>query len=141
MATPSSVTRHPHIILFDGVCNLCSAWVHFVYRRDGDGKFAFASVQSAAGQELLAWCGLPTDRYDTMVYLENGVPHTRSDAFLQIVSHFPAPWSWLAGARIVPRPLRNWCYDRIARNRYALFGQKDQCLVPSRDLAARFISP
>ena len=58
------VNKYPKIILFDGVCNLCAAWVHFVIKRDPQQKFKLASVQSPEGQLLLAWCGLPIDAYD-----------------------------------------------------------------------------
>ncbi len=68
MTSPESITQHSHIILFDGVCNLCSGWVSFVYKRDVSERFKFVSVQSETGKQLLTWCGLPTDHFDTMVY-------------------------------------------------------------------------
>ena len=130
---------HPRIILFDSVCNLCSAWVRFVYRRDTQQKFKFASVQSHTGKSLLVWGGLPTDYYDTMVYIEHGSIYTRSTAFLKIVQHFPFPWPGLYAGALIPRILRDWLYNRIALNRYRLFGKTAVCFTPSDDLSKRFL--
>jgi predicted DCC family thiol-disulfide oxidoreductase YuxK len=134
------VDTHSKIILFDGVCNLCAAWVHFVIKRDPQQKFKLASVQSAEGQMLLQWCGLPVTQYDTMVYIENGQAYFRSTAFLHIIQHFGALWPLLSWGRIVPRVIRDWLYDRIALNRYRLFGKRTVCLMPSPSLAQHFLS-
>ena len=133
------VKNHTHIILFDGVCNLCAGWVHFVVKRDPQQKFKFASVQSPEGLALLAWCGLPTTQYDTMVYIENGNTYFRSTAFLYVVKHFGALWPLLRLGRIVPRVIRDWLYDRIALNRYRLFGQRELCFMPTPQLTSRFV--
>jgi predicted DCC family thiol-disulfide oxidoreductase YuxK len=136
---PEILANHPRIILFDSVCNLCSAWVRFVHRRDTQQKFKFASVQSDSGKALLAWCGLPTEYYNTMVYIEHGSIYTRSTAFLKIVQHFPFPWPVLYTGSLIPRTLRDWLYNRIALNRYRLFGKTAVCFTPSDDLSKRFL--
>lgn len=33
------INRHSHVIVFDGVCNVCAGWVKFVYKRDTEGRF------------------------------------------------------------------------------------------------------
>ena len=130
---------NPNIILFDGVCRLCSAWVQFAYRRDIKHIFKFVSVQSETGKALLSWCGLPTDHYDTMVYIEQGIFYTRSEAFLKIIRHFPFPWPILRFSSLIPQSIRDWMYDRIALNRYRLFGKTAVCFLPSDELSKRFI--
>lgn len=134
------VKKHKKIILFDGVCNLCAAWVHFVIQRDPDSRIKLASVQSLEGQALLAWCGLPVNQYDTMVYIENGQAYFRSTAFLRAVKNFGALWPLLSAGRVVPSFIRDWLYDRIALNRYRLFGQRQLCLMPSPALVAHFLT-
>ena len=139
MTIPELVHRHPNIILFDGVCDLCSAWVRLVYRWDSRGEFRFVSVQSNTGKALLTWCGLPTNRYDTMVYIKQGKAVFRSTAFLHVVKSLAFPWPLLAAGWVVPRPVRDWAYDRIALNRYGLFGRRERCFIPGEDLARRFL--
>jgi predicted DCC family thiol-disulfide oxidoreductase YuxK len=137
---PEAVAQNPHIIVFDGVCNLCSGWVSFVYNRDIAGRFKFVSVQSELGKELLIWCGLPTNYFSTMVYIENGQAYFKSSAFLYIVKWLKFPWPpmWLIGRRM-PKFMRDWLYSRVALNRYRLFGKRSSCLVPTGQLAARFL--
>lgn len=145
MISPSNIAEtliknHPRIVLFDGVCNLCSGWVQFVHVRDPELRFRFASVQSPEGQAILQYFGLPTDDHDTMVYIENGLAFYRSTAFLQVIRQFPFPWFLLGAGRVMPVPVRDWAYDRVAQNRYRLMGKKDQCLVPDADLMRRFLA-
>lgn len=133
------MSEHQHIILFDGVCNLCSAWVEFVVKRDPSSRFHFCSVQSDTGRALLMSNGLPTDSFDTMVYIRHGNVFVRSSAFLEIVKKLPLLWPCLSLALYVPRVIRDTCYNMIAKNRYRLWGKKEQCMVPSAEIKKRFI--
>ncbi|MCV4275269.1 thiol-disulfide oxidoreductase DCC family protein [Pseudomonas capsici] len=127
------------VVLFDGVCKLCNGWAKFLIRYDTSRRIRLAAVQSAEGQALLKWAGLPVDQFDTMAVIVNDRLLLRSDAFLYVMRRMPAPWSWLIALRIVPRPLRDWGYDRIALNRYRLFGRYDSCLLPTADHEQRFL--
>jgi len=127
------------VVLFDGVCKLCNGWVKFLIRHDRQRRLRLASVQSPQGQAILAWFGLPTERFETMAYVEDGELLVRSTAVLRIVALLPRPWRAFALLRLVPRPLRDWCYDRIALNRYRLFGRYDSCLLPDPDHEGRFL--
>lgn len=141
----SENNRPPHLlpgerlVLFDGVCKLCNGWAKFLIRHDRQQLFRLASVQSVEGQAILQWCGLPLDHFDTMAYIEDGQLLLRSSAVLRIFALLPRPWCWLAWLRLLPRPLRDGCYDRIALNRYRLFGRYDSCLIPSADHHKRFL--
>jgi predicted DCC family thiol-disulfide oxidoreductase YuxK len=130
--------EHP-IILYDGVCVLCSRVVHFVIRHDRAARFRFASVQSEPGQRLLARHGLPPDGWDSFVLVEGGAAHLKSTAFLRIVTRLSGPWPVLALGRLLPAALRDRLYDLIARNRYRLFGRREICLVPTPEIRARFL--
>ena len=139
MHSPQVVGDHSKIILFDGVCKLCCAWVRFVYRWDSRDQFKFVSVQSETGKTLLSWCGLPTDYYETMVYVEQGKAYFRSTAFLKITRSLDFPWPLFIVGYVIPGAVRDWVYERIALNRYRLFGKRDSCLIPTKDLARRFL--
>lgn len=136
---PMTVIKHDHVIVFDGVCLICCASFRFIYRRDKAGVFRFATAQSQPGHDILQSCGLPTDHYETMVYVKNDVVLQRSDAMLQILRQLPQPWPMVSLARFCPRFLRDGCYTLIARNRYRIFGKRDTCLVPTEDLLSRFL--
>lgn len=128
------------VIVFDGVCNLCSGVVRFVAARDPRGRFRFAARQSAAGQALLARHGLsPAAAEESVLLLAGGRVYARSDAVLRIAAGLSGPWPLLALLRIVPRPLRDAVYAWVARNRYGWFGRRRTCLVPTGALRARFV--
>ncbi|MFI8382739.1 thiol-disulfide oxidoreductase DCC family protein [Pseudomonas sp. NPDC079086] len=136
---PPLIQPGERVVLFDGVCKLCNGWAKFLIRHDVEQRFLLASVQSAEGQALLVWGGLPTDHFDSMALIENGQMLLRSDAVLRILAQLPSPWRYLAWLRLIPRPVRDWFYDRIALNRYRLFGRYESCLLPSADHARRFL--
>ena len=110
------------VLLFDGVCKLCNASVRFVIRHDRQRRIKLASMQSPQGQALLKWFGQPTEQFDTVLLIEDRGLSQRSEAFIRLMAQLPAPWCWLRLLRWIPRPLRDWGYDRIAGNRYRTTG-------------------
>ena len=133
------MAANDRVVLYDGVCKLCGAWARFLIRHDRHHVFKLASVQSPEGQAILLWLGLPTDIFETMVLIEGPRPYFKSAAFLRVVMRLPLPWPLLAIAWIVPKPLRDWLYDRVALNRYRLFGKHDICVMPYPDHERRFL--
>ena len=127
------------VILFDNVCRLCSGSVQFVLKHNTDESIKFASVQSALGRAVLTFYGMPTDVYETMLYIEHGRLYTKSTAALKIARRLSFPWPLLQIWVVVPRFIRDGLYDRIARNRYKLFGKHDQCYLPDEKMLKRFI--
>ncbi len=136
---PPYIGEQDQVVLFDGVCKLCNGWVKFLIRYDRQRAFRLASVQSPQGQTLLQWFGLPTDEYETLVLIRQGRAYVRSAAIIRILWRLGLPWKVGAVAWLIPRPVRDWLYDRIARNRYRLFGKYDTCLLPTPDHRSRFL--
>ncbi len=134
------MTSAPAILLFDGVCNLCNGAVRWVILRDSAARFRFASLQSEAGRGLLAQHQLPVDALDTVVLVEGDRHWVRSDAAFEVLRRIGGGWALLSALRIVPRPLRDLVYQWVARNRYRWFGRRDECLVPTPELRARFLA-
>ena len=128
------------IVLFDGLCNLCTGSVQFILQRDPNGYFKFASMQSEAGQQLLRQHHLPLERMDTFVVITGDVCKTRSDAALEVVRHLAGGWSLLKVLAFMPKPLRDWGYTIVANNRYRWFGRQGICMVPSPELMERFLT-
>ena len=136
MGAANSVER---VVLFDGVCNLCSSSVQFIIAHNSKKNLRFASLQSDFGQaELRRYQLLPEVR--TIVLIKDGKAFTRSDAVLKICKDLNGLYPLLSLYEIVPRNLRDWIYNFIARNRYRWFGKKDQCWIPTPELQERFIS-
>lgn len=132
-------TSSKAVILFDGVCNLCSGAVQFILRNDPKGHFLFASLQSPAGQKLLERHDLPTDTISTIVLIEGGRAYTRSTAALRIARKLSGAYPLAYAAIVIPAPLRNLGYAFVARNRYRWFGQTEQCMLPKPEYKQRFL--
>lgn len=127
------------IVLFDGVCNLCTGVVKFAIKRDKKGVLHFASLQSEMAKELMRKHGLDENQLKTFVFIENGKAYTRSTAGLKLFRSFGGLWALLYVFIIVPKPIRNAVYDFVSRNRYRWFGKEESCMIPSPEIRARFL--
>jgi predicted DCC family thiol-disulfide oxidoreductase YuxK len=124
---PTILRNAPRVILFDGMCNLCSRTLAFVRRNDTGSRYHLAWIQSPEGKEILRWCNLQDDWCDTMVVVEDGMVYFKSTAFLKVVRNLRFPWSLLGVGIIIPVRLRDWLYDGIALRRYRVFGKLKEC--------------
>lgn len=139
------------VILFDGTCNFCDRFMHFVIDRERDQTLAFAAIQSEPGRERLeAFATRDEARRlregatgggdpDSVVLIEDGKLYTNSTAALRIARYLRWPWRWARAFVIVPRPVRDLLYRWFARHRYAWFGKTESCRVPTPELRARFL--
>lgn len=119
-----------HIVVFDGMCNLCSTVVDFITARDPRNAFTFVPMQSPRGQQLLEAHGVSIDQVDTFLLIGNGDALVRSDAAIGIAAELRRPWNLLATLRLVPRPIRDRMYSFVAKNRYRWFGKRASCKLP-----------
>lgn len=127
------------LIVFDGECVLCSAFARFVFRHDQRGRFRFTMAQSPLGQALYRHYGLDEHDFETNLVIIDGRLHAKMASFARVMATLGWPWRILSAVRLIPRPIGDWMYDRIARNRYRLFGRYDSCRLPSPELRDRII--
>lgn len=139
-ADTRAVIGRRDVIVFDGVCVLCSGFFRFVTRFDRAERFHFATAQSPLGQAMYRDLGLPTDDFDTNLVLVDGHLHQRLDAFAAAMGALGWPWRALLALRLLPRPIKDPLYYAIARNRYRLFGRTETCMMPTPGLRARFLN-
>jgi predicted DCC family thiol-disulfide oxidoreductase YuxK len=142
--SPAPASAEAHLVLYDGVCGLCSRLLRFVLRHDHRAVFDFASLQSAAGKAMVArWGGNPEELTSFYVVADFRTPGARmlmkSDAALFVAGELGWPWRAARAAHILPGVIRDRLYDVIARHRYRVFGRHEQCLVPSPEFRHRFI--
>jgi predicted DCC family thiol-disulfide oxidoreductase YuxK len=127
------------LILFDGVCNLCSGFVQFIIKKDPTAKFRFASLQSDFGKSQLVRFNLDPDLLHSIIVIDGEVALQRGDAALHIANHLGGLWKILNVFKILPKFFRDAIYNVIAKNRYRIFGKKDSCMIPTPGLKERFI--
>src|SRR4029450_1994367 len=123
----------PHgLILFDGVCVLCSRGCRFVSKRDRRGYFRFVPIQLAEGRPLAEQLGIDPDRPDSFALVAAGRAYVKSEAALRIARELPR-WQWTWVLHFIPRAIRETIYDLVARYRYRWFGRLDVCILPRAD--------
>ena len=128
------------IILFDGVCNLCNGAVQFVIKRDNKNRFLFASLQSQEGIEILKEYNLSSHKMNSFFLVDNGKVYERSTAALKVLNKLKGLWPLFYIFIIVPKFVRDGVYNWIAKNRYQWFGRKDECMIPTPELKAKFLN-
>lgn len=131
----------PPVIVFDGVCLLCSRWVRFLLKHDRAQRYHFASMQSESGRAMLLAHGLDPDSPLSFLLVEDGHGYTDSDAIARVLRGLDRRrWRGLSRAMLlVPRWLRDPAYRFVARHRYRIFGQSRSCFVPTPEQRARFM--
>ena len=127
------------ILLFDGHCNLCNAWVNFIVKRDPSCRILFASLQSPAGRRLLEDHKIDANYIDSLVLFEEDKFSVSSSAALRILSYLDGWERHLIYLTILPRTFRDLVYRFVAKNRYKWFGRREQCMVPTVKLSKRFL--
>ncbi len=140
VSTGGSVVRsRVGVILFDGSCELCARSVRFLIRRDPRGRLRYAALGTAVARQLLAAHGLPADKDDTVVLIEDGRVSERSTAVLRALRLLRGPWPLLAVALVVPRSLRDAVYDYVSRHRRDWFDACRTCPWLRRKAPDRFL--
>ena len=137
--TPQAIDGVPdRLILFDGVCVLCSRWTQFVIARDPAASFRFVAVQEPYGEKLAQRFGIDTEFPKSNAPILGGRAYFKSDAAIEVLSRLPR-WSWARIGQLAPRWLRDAAYDLIARNRYRWFGTVEHCTLLTPEQRAKLL--
>jgi len=137
-AVPRFDDRHA-LIVYDGVCVLCSGAMRAIAQRDRNGMFQFASAQSPLGRALFVHYGLDPVAFETVLLITEGRAFGKLDMALEVARALGGPWRLFRVFRLLPRRLQDVAYDLVARNRYRLFGRADTCLLPDASWGGRVI--
>ena len=127
------------IILFDGVCNLCNKAVTYIIDHDPKDQFRFAALQSDVGKALLEKHNIDPKVVDSIILIKEDKAFIKAGAALRIAKDLSGLLPVLYVFVILPGFITNSVYDFIARNRYDWFGKKDNCMIPTAELKAKFL--
>ena len=137
--TSKNIESDAPIILYDGICNLCTKSVQFIIRRDSQKQFRFASLQSSFADAYVKKFGKEHEHLTSMILIIGKQVYRQSTAALLTAKRLDGFWSLLTIFLLIPRPIRDHTYDLIAAYRYHIFGKTDSCWKPTPDLSDRFI--
>lgn len=123
----------------DAECALCSRAARIIHRLDRTGTVRICPVQTPLGTALMRHYGLePTDPI-SWLFIDEGIAYQDFEAAIRAARFFGG-WCRIAVVLLIlPKPVRNWLYQRLARNRYALFGKADMCALPDPAFQRRLL--
>lgn len=122
-----------NIVLFDGICNLCNASVRFITKYDKNRKIQFASLQGETAKELLLKVNIDSQEINSIIFISNEKIFIKSDAAIEIAKLLHGFPRLLKYFQFIPRPIRDFVYDLIAKNRYRLFGKTCSLQTPNQN--------
>jgi len=131
------------IILYDGSCVLCNRAVRFLLKRDTRQQLKIAPLQGDFARTLHL-PEQPNNAFQTVLYVtvdDAGQQRVfdRSDAILTCLVDFGGLWRLTGALKIIPRAIRDFSYNLIARHRYRWFGRYVVCPMPEPDIRDRFL--
>lgn len=135
-----NIPKDKKIILFDGVCNLCESSVQFIIKNDNKDLFRFASIQSEIGQQIIKYLGIDSTKVDSIIlYVPGEAYYLKAEAAMQIAKDLKS-WHKIISYLSFTGSLGNFIYDYVAKNRYHWFGKKETCMIPTKELKAKFLN-
>jgi predicted DCC family thiol-disulfide oxidoreductase YuxK len=133
------------VLLYDGTCGLCNGVVRMLLRLDKAGRLRFAPLQGAPAQEYLRSEGLPTEDFDSLVFVPDwerrapGERLLRTDGAAAAFAAAGGAGRIIAWLRFVPSFLRDAGYRLVSRTRFAVFGEYRPRPFANPDWERRFI--
>ena len=131
-----------NVIIFDGVCVLCNSLVDFLIKRDIDHSFKFLTAQSSLGQRLMDTAGIESSLQTgeiRLIFFDKNRPKIKSDAVISILVKLGSGYKFAKFFYLVPRVIRDFCYQVVATRRYKWFGKTIQCRIPTESDVDRFL--
>ncbi len=127
------------LILFDGVCNFCNYWVNFAIKYNPKKDLFFSPLQSDYAQQQLVAHHVGISNLSSVVFIHNNKVYTQSSAALAICKHLQYPYRAFYIFIVIPKFIRDFVYNIIAKNRYRWFGKANSCIMPTAELKQRFL--
>lgn len=128
-----------HIIIFDGICNLCNFVVQFVIKRDKKNIFKFLPLQSQKAKEMIKRFHGKVENLESVILIQDSIIYYESDAVIKISQLLNYPWKIFCFFKFIPKFVRDRIYKMIARNRYNWFGKRETCMIPTKEQISKFL--
>jgi predicted DCC family thiol-disulfide oxidoreductase YuxK len=126
-----------HIVLFDDVCVLCNSFAKFIINKDKKDIIRFSALQS---QTAVAFNDKLVQQIDSIVLIENSKKiFYKSDAVIKIFAILNYPTWFCKILEFIPKSIRDFIYDNVAKRRYKVFGKYEQCPIPPSEIRHKFL--
>jgi predicted DCC family thiol-disulfide oxidoreductase YuxK len=128
------------LLIYDGQCGLCNRTVNYILRYDRRRRILFTPNTSATARKILEENGIACKPPpESVVFICRGKAWQKSSAVLMLARELGGIHLLLLPGWLLPRLIRDFFYDLVARNRYRIFGRTETCRMPSPEERSRFI--
>ena len=117
--------KKERIVIFDGVCGFCNKSIDLLIKIDDEKLFKYTSLQGEYVNKL----DISKD-LDSIVFYEDEKIYYKSTAVLKILRSLGGVGILANIFFIIPRFVRDFIYDVIAKYRYNIFGKMETCRMP-----------
>tara|TARA_B100001287_G_C22684066_1_gene532201 strand:+ start:2197 stop:2646 length:450 start_codon:yes stop_codon:yes gene_type:complete len=121
--------NNKEVIVFDGVCALCNNFVIFVIKNDTKNLYKFVSLQNIEQNKLQDFDKLFNEKINSIVLIKKELILSKSDAVIEIFRKLSFPYNLSPILLLIPRAIRNWAYNIIAKKRFKIFGKIEYCSI------------
>ncbi len=128
------------VTVMDAHCAICARGARWIAHNDGKGEFRIVPLQSDLGNALMHHYGMDPGDPLSWLYLEEGKGYSSLDAAIRVGRRLGGVWTGLTVLRIFPRPVQDWLYSLLARNRIRLGGTADLCNMPDAEVQKRLLT-
>ena len=122
------------IVLFDGECNFFNATVLFMIKHDKEDNLCFASQQSDVGIKLMQENDCNYNALNTIIFIKENKVSVKTNAIIEIGQLLNGYPKLMILLKIIPQVIRDYCYDVFSKRRYRLFGKRNNCLLPTKEI-------
>ncbi len=123
------------IIIIDGLCIICNSFLIWVLNNDNDDKYLFANIQSDFYKKSMDI----NKSIDSIVLIKENNIFYESEAIKYILKDLDKFFLLRLVLNVTPKFISNFFYKIIANNRYKIFGKKDKCELPNKNLLSKFL--
>ena len=123
------------IIVFDGLCVMCNSFFKWVLKNDKDDKYLFANIQSNFYKKNMDI----NKSIDSIILIKESNVFYESEAIKNILKDLDKFFLLQLVLNVTPKFISNFFYKIIANNRYKIFGKKDKCELPNKNLLSKFL--
>lgn len=125
------------VVFYDGDCGFCNRSVNYILKKEKKQEIHFAPIQGRFTKENFG-DKIDTLNLETIYFSKNGILYNRSTAALLITKELKFPNSILILFYIVPKFIRDYFYNFIAKRRHRI--AKGFCYIPSKEEKKRFLN-
>ncbi len=113
---------HP-IIIYDGFCHLCNKSIQWIVKNDYQEIFKYLPQQYVSSIDP-----------NSIILISNRQLYYKSEAVLKITKLMGGWYKFLSiFISIFPKGFRDFIYEKIASNRYRLWGRSESCIIQDKN--------